>query len=515
MASDDPTPPSTVFISHAAADDAWAEWIRDQLVNAGFSAWLDRSALQPGQSWRETTRTAIEAADKVVVLISRDAVASEWTNLEIAWAREASKPVVAAVVDRGVALPADLQTGPVVDVTGPSRDEVARRLVAALSGAQEALTTHLPGPVIGTDVVERRSQLHALDQALIFTAPGATRAAVVTGAAGIGKSTLAWQFAQSRGEHFSAVHRIGWTPDTVHLLDKVQLLNLVQSVPDAHKPVLLIIEDVDTEDTAALAPASPNVAVLLTSRNVRWPPPFIAIRLEPLSMQEAIEVVQQINPHLSRSEAGELAGAAGGIPALLAAVARIAQRRDVRSVLQELADLQVAVRGTSAAGAAGFYYLDSDDPQAISEFERAFQKAVAPDGSLELHPAERGSWRRRFARRYTPERVEQILDKAERAAEVAGLAKPEGEANRDNAEAIARLLEASESIPNLVVSSGSVLLVKITDVGGPRVFSKTLTATEMRLLEQHQEALAQPAEALKLLNLLSAGSSPAAFPPTE
>jgi hypothetical protein len=148
----------------------------------------------------------------------------------------------------------------------------------------------------------------------------------------------------------------------------------------------------------------------------------------------------------------------------------------------------------------GFYFLDTDDPRAISSFERALEDVLeANDAPVDLHDQSRGSWRGWWRRRYPHERMDALADKAECAAEVAALTKPEGEANRSHAEAVARLIESTADIPNLVVIAGSVLLIKVTDTTGPRVVRKTLTATELRRFEERDELLSDPARALAFL----------------
>jgi len=102
-------------------------------------------------------------------------------------------------------------------------------------------------------------------------------------------------------------------------------------------------------------------------------------------------------------------------------------------------------------------------------------------------------------RRYSSDRLESVADRLERAAQVAALSKPESEANRNNAEAIARLLEASRDTPTFIAISESILFIKVTDNRGPRVFAKTLTATELRMIDDHKIPLADPQRVLDIL----------------
>jgi hypothetical protein len=231
----------------------------------------------------------------------------------------------------------------------------------------------------------------------------------------------------------------------------------------------------------------------MTSRNNNWARPFCVVRVSPLTQDASLELLRRTLPDLGPAEAHELVHALGGIPVALNVAAAMAKRRSISSVLAQLRTIDAADQS-----AEGFYYLDTDDPRAISEFERALEDLLRGDArDVELLPAERGSWSRWWRRRYPPDRVDEIADKAERAAEVSALSRPESDANRSNAEAIARLLEASAAIPNMVVISGSVLFIKVTDGAGVHVVSKTLTASELRRVEEQQGLLSNPAEALR------------------
>jgi hypothetical protein len=188
--------------------------------------------------------------------------------------------------------------------------------------------------------------------------------------------------------------------------------------------------------------------------------------------------------------------ATGGNPLLLSALLRAtASWGEGEGELTEL----LGALGRAIVESSGHCYLDTDDPRLIAEWERAFERLADEGSTIDLAEFDRGSWRRSWRRRYSPERTQEILDSAERAAEVAALARPESDANRNNAKAIARLVEASTAIPNLVVVSGSVLLIKVTDQHGSRIVSKTLTATQLRAFEASDGLSSHPSEALEFL----------------
>jgi hypothetical protein len=140
-------------------------------------------------------------------------------------------------------------------------------------------------------------------------------------------------------------------------------------------------------------------------------------------------------------------------------------------------------------------------------------------GDFWEHPASREQagpgrppkWRAWLSRRYSAERRDQLADKAERAVEVAALMKPEAEANLSNAEAIARLIEASSAIPSMAVMAGPIAFVKFPDdAGSPVVVAKLLSASEMRKLEDDPSLLMNPRRVLALLGMPELDPPPSA-----
>ena len=69
--------PSTgikVFIAYVQEDVDSAERLYDSLRQQGFSPWLDRKKLLPGQNWPRAIQHAIELSDFFVACLSRKAV---------------------------------------------------------------------------------------------------------------------------------------------------------------------------------------------------------------------------------------------------------------------------------------------------------------------------------------------------------------------------------------------------------------------------------------------------------
>lgn len=491
-----------VFISHVHTDEAWAESIADTLRKAGFDVYLPRQDIAIGRPVAPAIREAVNRADQVIVLISEQSNNSPWVRAEIALALRDGKPVVPVRVEPGATVPADLARLVFIDAADTSAVVAADRLLAALAGRRLPKPTvkeEPPETAIPPSWVTRTAELRRIEEALSTAkAAGAAPIVVLVGLGGVGKTTIARQFVATHRQDYPTVR---W----VSASSVVGLTELPGEEPaGGERPDLLVIDDVNSyHQVAGLLSADPRVAVLLTSRTASWGPPFTVVNVGPFTASEALDLLRRRLPTLDPADASRIIDDLGRLPLALDLVASLVEQQSASEVLNELHAVTKAAAAAETAG-SGSYYLDTNDPGEISAFERAFTDIVGHSGPVQLEAPERGSWKRRWLARYPEERLEQLIDKAERAAEVAALTRPEGQANRDNAEAIARLLEASSAIPNMVVSSGSVLLIKLTDQSGPQVFCKTLTPTELRRFEENQHLLSRPAEALAFLQVLAA-----------
>ena len=121
-----PGAPLQVFLSYARHDLARAETLREQLVTAGFAAYLDRHDIQPGEPWQARLGRLIGNADAVVLLLSPDSVSSAICDWEINEAERLIKRILPVVI-------ADVPTG---DVPGRLR----RLTHIHLRGAEDQLT---------------------------------------------------------------------------------------------------------------------------------------------------------------------------------------------------------------------------------------------------------------------------------------------------------------------------------------------------------------------------------------
>ena len=87
-----------IFLSYAHEDQAHAQRIVDALAQAGLEAWWDHQ-IPPGSSWDEVIGKRIEAASVVIVIWSKQSVASNFVKEEAQIAYDAGK-LLPAMVDQ-------------------------------------------------------------------------------------------------------------------------------------------------------------------------------------------------------------------------------------------------------------------------------------------------------------------------------------------------------------------------------------------------------------------------------
>lgn len=68
-----------VFISYASEDRRTAIRLSDRLNQSGFSAWIDRRRLRPGDSWQRTIESAIDSSDFFLACLSRNSLRKRGT----------------------------------------------------------------------------------------------------------------------------------------------------------------------------------------------------------------------------------------------------------------------------------------------------------------------------------------------------------------------------------------------------------------------------------------------------
>ena len=172
-------------------------------------------------------------------------------------------------------------------------------------------------------------------------ASGLTKAVVITGMGGLGKTQLAVEYAYRYGRYYSGgvywlnfakaesigaeiaaiggERRLGVFSETDRL-PLAKKLDLIKQAWQEPTPRLLIFDNCEDVDLAATwLPVSGGCSVILTSRHNRWPKamPLTHIPLRILPREVSISFLQQLAEHLTVEDADHLAAEVGDLPLAL------------------------------------------------------------------------------------------------------------------------------------------------------------------------------------------------------
>lgn len=84
-------PEIQVFLSHVKSDRAWAQKLSQELAAAGIHVVDPFSELLPGDNWSLKIGKALDESEAMIVLISPEAVKSDWLRSEIQYALGSEK----------------------------------------------------------------------------------------------------------------------------------------------------------------------------------------------------------------------------------------------------------------------------------------------------------------------------------------------------------------------------------------------------------------------------------------
>jgi len=124
---------SQIFISYAREDQARASALVRRFEQEGWEIWWDQELI-PGEVWDDRIQKAVDEAQCVIVLWSKESVQSEWVRAEAREARR-QKILIPILLDQ-VKLPMPfslIQSGKLVGWTGDPDDPRLDPLVAAVN----------------------------------------------------------------------------------------------------------------------------------------------------------------------------------------------------------------------------------------------------------------------------------------------------------------------------------------------------------------------------------------------
>ncbi len=120
-----------VFISYSRKDLSFVERLAADLKNVGLDVWYDVSSLRGGARWRLEIETGIKNSQFVIVVLSPDAVASEWVEREFLFASNRGRKII-PLLFRPCELPLDYLNLNYIDVQGENYQHNFDELLRAM-----------------------------------------------------------------------------------------------------------------------------------------------------------------------------------------------------------------------------------------------------------------------------------------------------------------------------------------------------------------------------------------------
>ncbi|MEO0598748.1 MAG: TIR domain-containing protein, partial [Chloroflexota bacterium] len=145
------------FISYSSKDRVTAELISHRIQQSHYDTWLDVDSIRGGSDWESAIHSAIENTDVTIVLVSPDAVESEWVAKEIEESRKLAHTILPLIV-RSVDLPIknlNINDKQVIDLTKIGTEVALRSIVETLAQIeQSSLETRLKALIIEDSSVQ-------------------------------------------------------------------------------------------------------------------------------------------------------------------------------------------------------------------------------------------------------------------------------------------------------------------------------------------------------------------------
>ena len=107
-----------IFLSYSRTDSEIMQKVKQSFKDAGFAVWTDEKIEIGASSWQVAIEKAIQESYCLVVILSPDAVTSEWVREEINYAKFQEKPIF-PILARGTeksSLPLGFTTRQLADI---------------------------------------------------------------------------------------------------------------------------------------------------------------------------------------------------------------------------------------------------------------------------------------------------------------------------------------------------------------------------------------------------------------
>jgi formylglycine-generating enzyme required for sulfatase activity len=140
---------TSVFISHSSQDNAWCRPFVATLKANDFDVWYDEQGLSGGSAWVDALQREVQVRDVVVLVVTTEAIASQWCQEEIQLAM-ATRRTILPVLHKPTQVSGFLLTRQWVDVVGLEPDVAAQRVTGALMFGAAAPVHTVPKQVTPT-----------------------------------------------------------------------------------------------------------------------------------------------------------------------------------------------------------------------------------------------------------------------------------------------------------------------------------------------------------------------------
>jgi hypothetical protein len=389
------------FLSRRGSVAAVAREVADVLIERGYKVVVQDYDFPLSSDLVEAMHETLKNARDLVVLFTHDYESSPYTRREFT-SFEANRLLSTEerrlIILRCEAVaPLGLFAGNIYqDLVGvDDPEERRRRIIAAAEGESQALKRP-PRPFVGappriTNFTGREAELYRLDSILLggdkpaAITQGTSSRAAVAGIGGVGKTSLAVEYAH-RYRHFYA--GVWWCPSEsrIGLLTalaslSVELGAVAADEPDLEKAAkaglrrlaeqratwLLIYDNVTSPDQIAELLPTANAKVLLTSRFSDWAGWAEEVALDVLQPAEAIAFLERRAGRQDAPGAATLAEALGRLPLALDHAAAYCRR-----IQMAFADYAAKAAGLTTSAPRGAAY-----PRSVAAtFELAIDAAA-------------------------------------------------------------------------------------------------------------------------------------------
>ena len=145
-----------IFISYSRRDQEFVFKLANDLEGRGGQVWLDQADIRGGTQWRQSIANGIQQASAFLLLISPDAMKSEYVNVELDIAEAEGKPIF-PLIYRRADIPENLSRFQIIDFTQGGYQKNLTDLLSGLSS--QGIDFHGAPELFAEEQASRRREL--------------------------------------------------------------------------------------------------------------------------------------------------------------------------------------------------------------------------------------------------------------------------------------------------------------------------------------------------------------------